>query len=145
MHAVAKDDIGVTTTLLQQGANPNVMRSGGGGTLLYWAADRGNPKMVSLLIAHGADPNLRGKNGQTPLLVCANNGNTKISRILIDAGANVNLGEKPSRFTPLMYAVQRGHKETAAYLIKSGADLNAKTWDGFGRAPSRVEIRRVTS
>ena len=34
-------------------------------------------------------------------------------------------------FTPLHYAAEEGHKETAKLLIAEGADVNAKKEDGY--------------
>ncbi|MBF0423389.1 MAG: ankyrin repeat domain-containing protein [Magnetococcales bacterium] len=42
----------------------------------------------------------------------------------LDQGADVNFPSK-SGMTPLMWAVQEGHDEIAAYLVKKGADVNA--------------------
>jgi ankyrin repeat protein len=51
---------------------------------------------------------------------------------LLAAGADPD-SEDPDRMTPLLLALMNLHFETAAALVKGGADLNK--WDLFGRSP----------
>ena len=51
---------------------------------------------------------------------------------LLAAGADPD-SEDPDRETPLLLALENMHFDTAAVLIKGGADLDK--WDLFGRSP----------
>ena len=51
-------------------------------------------------------------------------------KTLIKEGANPNALTRGG-LTPLMLAVQKGHKDITAYLITHGADVNAKGENGF--------------
>lgn len=44
--------------LIQNGANVNHVRTDNGATALYMAAERGLRTIVTLLLDHGADPNI---------------------------------------------------------------------------------------
>jgi serine/threonine protein kinase/ankyrin repeat protein len=64
MYAVSAENIAVTKAILDKGAGVNVPGKGGW-TALMLAVKRGNPKIVELLLLHGADPqiaNLEKKN-----------------------------------------------------------------------------------
>ena len=158
--ATYRGNIPVATLLLDKGADPNA--AGAGFTALHWAAgtwendttknnittDRpdydwhaaaglkeGRTDFVRVLLAHGADPNVRitrapvrtgsSKNldlselhGATAFLLAAASGSVDIMRILVDKGADFRLGttEDPKadpgltigKTTPLMGAAGLG-------------------------------------
>jgi ankyrin repeat protein len=54
--------------LLDAGADPNE-RAGGGSTALIMAAGYGATDIVRLLLAHGADPRIKDRNGDSALAV----------------------------------------------------------------------------
>jgi ankyrin repeat protein len=72
------------------------------------------------------------KGGFTPLHYAAREGCTVCVENLLAAGADPD-SEDPDRMTPLLLALMNMHFETAATLVKGGADLNK--WDLFGRSP----------
>ncbi len=53
-----------------------------------------SPRLVELLIDHGADVNAKCDQGQTPLHHAIMNGQLKAIHVLIDHGANVNVPDK---------------------------------------------------
>jgi len=62
------------------------------------------------------DPNSRERRmNRTALMAAAMNGKTGICKILIDSSADANAVDSENR-TALIYAKQRGNKETADYL-----------------------------
>ena len=117
-------------------------------TPLYWAAYEGQKEIVELLIANGADVNLRSgmvvktkdgsdgeqmaqklANDRTPLDMAIRNQHTEIAELLIAKGTDVNA--KSNRgYTPLHEASKNEKTEILELLIAKGADVNAKDDDG---------------
>src|SRR5262245_53099538 len=150
----------LATLLLNKAADPNVPDSTGM-TALYAAVDmrspagmmtRPNPKlrdeidaagMVKLLLAHGADPNLRLKkpiigrhnnlvgdtslgDGATPLMRAAKANDLPIIRLLLDGGADPTITLK-DRTTTAMLATSI---DSIKLLIEHGVDVNAFNING---------------
>jgi hypothetical protein len=59
-------------------------------TPLIQAASQGNPKLVQLLLDHGADVKAKSKGGSRPLLFAVRNDHPEAVRVLLDHGAGVN-------------------------------------------------------
>jgi ankyrin repeat protein len=152
LMAVARSgNVDAAKLLVEARADVNAKESFGGQSALMWAAAQGQAEMVKFLASKGADLNARGvvrqwerkviteprpkdmnKGGFTPLLYAAREGCVDCARHLIAAGADPDL-EDPERITPLNMALLNLHFEFAAFMIKSGADVNK--WDLFGRSP----------
>jgi ankyrin repeat protein len=82
-------------------------------------------KMIQLLIAHGADVNLRGLSGATPLFWAVMRGQKDDEKFLLDHGADPNLTNAFGD-TPLICAVQLGYLSLVPPLVEKGADVNAQ-------------------
>jgi ankyrin repeat protein len=88
------------------------------------ALDFDNPPMVELLLAHGADPNLRiewPRNRTHLHKAVMEDRPLRTVRALLDAGGNPNATDSIG-LTPLRYAVRNGSAELSALLIERGAD-----------------------
>ncbi len=77
-------------------------------------------------------PKDMNKGGFTPLHYAAREGCAACVQNLLAAGADPD-SEDPDRETPLLLALENLHFDTAAVLVKGGADLDK--WDLFGRSP----------
>ena len=84
----------VVALLLERGADPNLPDQFEGKTPLHAAADFSHPSesvkerylgIVTLLLAHGANPSARDKEGKTPLDCAEKNGHSRIAEVLRQA------------------------------------------------------------
>jgi uncharacterized protein len=107
-------------------------------TPLMFAAREGDLESARMLVAAGADINVRGGDGKDALGLAIFNGGYDVASFLIDNHANVNQPDA-QRFTPLFWAVDRRNMETAPNfpwvvtadplplikkLLDAGADVN---------------------
>ena len=115
--------------VLHPAASVAPVRSRGKMQELYAAANDGNGKIVSGLIAAGADVNAPAQGGWTPLHIAAHNGHGEVVAGLVVAGADVNAANQHGA-TPLYIAAQQGHGEIVSGLVSVGADVNAANQHG---------------
>jgi ankyrin repeat protein len=151
MAAARSGKVEAARVLLDGGADINAKESWGGQTALMWAAAQSQAGMVKFLASRGASLNDHGKvnqwerkviqeprpkdlnkGGFTALHYAAREGCAACVQNLLDAGADPD-SEDPDRETPLLLALMNLHFDTAAVLVKGGADLDK--WDLFGRSP----------
>jgi ankyrin repeat protein len=151
MAAARTGKIDAAKALLAAGADINAKETWGEQSALMWAAAQSQGDMVKFLAANGASLNDHGKvnqwerkviqeprpkdmnkGGFTPLHYAAREGCAACVQNLLAAGADPD-SEDPDRETPLLLALENMHFDTAAVLVKGGADLDK--WDLFGRSP----------
>jgi len=83
-------------------------------------------KIIKNLIDHRNDVNDSNHNGDTPLIcACRNHDSEDVVNYLVRKGAKVNSCNHEGD-TPLITAFKFGNFGVADYLIKNGADINAK-------------------
>jgi ankyrin repeat protein len=82
------------------------------------AAAGRHPRIVRMLLEHGADPNIREQGGYTPLHAAAENGDEEMIRILLYGGADLTLTSNDGK-TALDLALEGGH-EKATLLLGEG-------------------------
>jgi ankyrin repeat protein len=92
-------------------------------SLAVFASDHN--KMIQLLVAHGADVNLRGITGATPLYWAILRDQKDDEKFLLDHGADPNLANSFGD-TPLICAIQLGYLSMVQPLVEKGADVNAQ-------------------
>lgn len=87
--------------------------------LVYAArGDKGeHPEWIEVLLAYGADVNIRDRKGNTALHAAARAGFCKVATVLLNAGADVNTRNSAGR-TPLREA-QSGNRPQMARLLTS--------------------------
>ena len=151
MAAARSGKVDAAKALLAAGADINAKETWGGQSAIMWAAAQGQADMVKFLASKDANLNDHGKvnqwerkiiqeprpkdmnkGGFTPLLYAAREGCSACVQNLLDAHADPD-SEDPDRETPLLLALENMHFDTAAVLVKGGADLDK--WDLFGRSP----------
>lgn len=102
-----------------------------GSTLLLTAAERGETRIVKILLDQGANPNVTAERygHRSPLHWAAENFDIESIRALLDRGANINATDDYGR-TALMQAASTTDRETVKSLIEHGANVNYKSQDG---------------
>jgi FOG: Ankyrin repeat len=134
-------------------------------TALMLAADAGHLDAVRELLKAGADVNAHmlsweawnlvsnntgkvteaDRTGETALILAARNGHWDVMMALMEAGADVNDHDERG-WTPLMYAAHRHwHLGAVKYLLKAGADIQAKNADGVRAVDVLMEMTAVIS
>jgi hypothetical protein len=133
MAAVAAGDEKSVRLLLRHGANVNAQPTadtpgfifGGARSALMWAAFRGDPVMVGLLLDAGAEVNAIGRLG-TALTQATWANRTAAARVLIERGANVNQAGPEDGYTPLHWAASTEDRDIdlVKLLLEHKADPN---------------------
>ncbi len=151
MAAARSGKVEAAKALLAAGADINAKESWGGQSAIMWASAQSQTDMVKFLASKDANLNDHGKvnqwerkiiqeprpkdmnkGGFTALHYAAREGCVACVENLLAAHADPD-SEDPDRETPLLLALENMHFDTAAALVKGGADLDK--WDLFGRSP----------
>ena len=136
-YAVVEKDISKVRTLLAQGANPNLKDWRSADTPLIYAIkflwpNKARP-IVSLLLAAGADVNIKDGQGMTALMSASymfEDKNGTVVTMLVSRGADVNASDNYG-ITALMHAIHGASQEAALIknvhtLISAGARVNER-------------------
>ena len=83
------------------------------------------PKMIELLLRHGARTDDEMTTGETPLLYAMDKGKMEEANLLVQYGANPNATDGKKRL-PLMQAVVKGDLEMVRLLKSRGARVEAE-------------------
>jgi ankyrin repeat protein len=156
--------------LLKRGAQIDLaatQEQGHGLTPLHTAAENGRKAAVEVLLGHKANMNAKTPIGETALRLAVARNHLDVARLLLKAGADVDelsaagmgnlkfLAQRRAagvnvstlrdgrRQTALHYAATCGQKEVAAWLIRSGADVNAESEasdNGRGQTPLHCAV-----
>ena len=98
-------------------------------TTLTDAARSRDTAEVRKLLADGANPNAKDKNGRTPLMEASSGGYTDTVRVLLENGADVNATDMVG-WTALFWAAFSRRTDTLRALVAKGADVNARDNEG---------------
>ncbi len=146
--AAMRRDVDAVKALLARKAAVNEAQ-GDGSTALHWAAYNGQPEMVRVLLAAGADVHATSRlGGLTPLMMAAKAGDAAVVKLLVDAKSDV-VTPNANGTTPLMFAAGAGNAEALRLLLDRGAAVNAvdvtngQTALMFAAAQGRTEAVRL--
>ena len=131
----------IVRKLLDKGAvvNNDVPGMGGAEAPIHSAVRAGDPELVQMMLAAGADVNVSDRRGLFPLHVAAERGDVAVVRQLLRHSANTNcksglldevrpwIGER--RHAPLHMAASHGHVGVVQLLLDGGAELDMPTTD----------------
>ncbi|XP_068604001.1 dynein axonemal heavy chain 12 [Brachionichthys hirsutus] len=118
--AAQNGHLNVVDVLLQKGAH--VWCESEAGSVMFDAAASGNPDVISLLLDHGADPNLPLYSGHLPIHRLAYHGHIlALERIIPVTKMDA---VKESGMSPLHSAAAGGHAHCVEMLLKAGYDPN---------------------
>lgn len=128
--AVLRENVAEVEALLAAGANPHWIDPSGK-TAVYRAAFADNLKLLEIMIAHGADPNIHDLTVSTPLddALLARSHTLEKLKILLAAGADPN-ATGPNGDTPLLTAARTNNGRAILILLEAGASPYAKTGAG---------------
>ena len=152
LMAVARTgNLEAANELLRAGADVNARERWGQQTPLMWAAATGQPAMISLLLKHGARPDLLSavrewprkvtaepreksmdRGGFAALHYAAREGCVACIASLVKGGADIDIADGQGT-TPLILALMNLNYDVARTLIDQGADINL--WDFVGQTP----------
>ncbi|KAF4995252.1 hypothetical protein FDECE_12859 [Fusarium decemcellulare] len=116
--------------LLDSGADPNIRGEQEVNTALIWAVTWDYEAAVELLIAKGANINLRGPSGATALIVASEEGYVGIVKLLLENGADPDV-QDDSNCTALMRAIISGHKAVSEVLIGHEVAVHIQDRQGY--------------
>ena len=131
--AVHWNELDMAERLLGAGARVDATNDYGV-TPLSLACTNGSARLVEELLAAGANPNAALLTGETVLMTCARTGIVDAVSALLARGADVEAVEARETFqeqTALMWAAAEGHAEVTRVLIEHGADIRARSTNGF--------------
>lgn len=117
--------------LLRHGANPNIWDSHHNTTPLLSALFLGHHDAALMLLAAGADPNVRSGEGEVPISMCVEQGDLKMAATLLRAGATKSMHESttPTGMNALGHAADRIDIEMITLLLSWGASTTLRDTD----------------
>lgn len=152
MHASCMHHSSIVSALVRAKCDVNARDKRGYSALMHASgASKERRDIVSYLIAHGAEVNLRGNDGETALIKASFRGHLKIVRCLAEHGADPNLATSFGE-TALMLGAYTNHFDVVRFLADSVWEdemkcdvkaVNNKGWNAIsyvGRKSHRAEI-----
>lgn len=110
-----------------------------GRTALHMAAWSGNADFCSILLKHGADPNMTAQDAVTPLHFAAMKGREACVKLLAPVASNINATAGKRRQPALSMAARGGYMSVCGALIVAGADPTVCDRDGLASADIAAE------
>ncbi|CAH2560049.1 Ankyrin-repeat-containing protein [Cardinium endosymbiont of Oedothorax gibbosus] len=109
---------------------------------LIWAIQENNLKKVTALLRDVKNINNQDFLGYTPLHYAAKYAKTAIVAHLVEAKAFLDQVSIRNGHTPLLLAIQRGHKRIASLLLVAGANPNIVNHKGYNALQLAIQQNR---
>ncbi len=100
--------------------------------LIHYAAERGVPDHLKVLLEHGAELDVRTADGLAPIHIAARYGNAETLRCLAESVADVDMRDHQRGATAMHWAVwHNSHPRACVDILRNtGADVNARENEG---------------
>ncbi|MHB1768573.1 MAG: ankyrin repeat domain-containing protein, partial [Phycisphaerae bacterium] len=118
--------------LIKAGANIHIRSLNSHLGVVGLAVSHNHPKIIPMLIRHGAKVDQRYALRRTPLMLAASKGFLACVQVLLKAGADVN-AQDDNGYTPLEAAASDSQLKIAKVIIHAGANVNLA--DHYGMTP----------
>lgn len=105
---------------------------------IHYAAQKGKPEVLDLLIKARCVINVSDSENVTPLQLAVTGGHEQVTRMLLEAGSRVN-STNSDRSSTLHIAARRGFASITERLLQYGAEVDAV--DSKGHTPLYLAIR----
>jgi ankyrin repeat protein len=126
LHAAARGELDVVRSLLDAGADIDAKCDVRGNVPLYGAVVNNHPRVVEVLLAHGAEVSPVNGDGFTPLAAAAAYGHVKVAKALVRAGADPWSTPVLGRKSPVEYATEKGHSDVVAAMTRADKAANPR-------------------
>ncbi|HEV7680994.1 MAG TPA: ankyrin repeat domain-containing protein [Pyrinomonadaceae bacterium] len=128
VRAAQEDNLEALTALIA-GMDVNLRDKQSHSTALEHAVRNANREMVQLLLASGAEVNLKNASGETPLMMLDSDATSDLIWDLINKGAKLNHQDEAGE-NALMQAATQNNLEALKTLIEAGAKVDLRNKDG---------------
>ncbi|CAM9463650.1 unnamed protein product [Ectocarpus sp. 4 AP-2014] len=131
LHVAAMDGSSERALALLSSRDPIDVNQGdsAGCTPLMLATTNGHPRVVRILLNHGANMSIVDDVGSDALLKSAIEGHSAVTKMLVKAGANLEAADVNGA-TPLHLAATCGNSEVMRVLIEAGAEIDSRRTTG---------------
>lgn len=129
MHALSHGSTNIVTTLMQHGADVNVMNKKHNMTSLMYALNSHNITLIKILFDKGVSIHVAKSDGLTPLMCAAKSDFVDAINFFIENGADINAVDKKG-MTALMHASEHRFLKAVQTLIQHGANIYATDNNG---------------
>lgn len=109
---------------------------------LIWAIQENNLKKVTALLCNGKNINSQDFLGYSPLHYAAKYAKAVIVARLVEAKALLNQVSVRNGHTPLLLAIERGHKRIVSLLLAAGANPNIVNHKGYHALQIAIQQNR---
>lgn len=116
-------------------------------TPLHFAAMRGDPEIVQILLEAKASPKARDSRQETPLHLAVRTNAARVVELLLDSGASLTAVNDKNR-TPFHLAAEFGDAKIVRMLLARGADPSIEatrnvTAEAIARKQNHLEIAEM--
>ncbi|KAL8575540.1 hypothetical protein ACOMHN_059604 [Nucella lapillus] len=122
LHRALGQNLAIIRRILERNPDLEALDRAGHTALLRACFMKSDEKVIRLLLAHGADPNIANFDGITPLHFVCQDTDLDLIETLLAAGARVNVAAIHG-MTPLCVACHLGHADVVRLLLRHHAKI----------------------